>query len=221
MFWRGLAATRMLIWGLLCALLLWIVITVDAARGWYGVVGVLGTGGFAVHYGFRAFSATSSVPRLRPGPAMPSAGSSFRSSPPAPSGLADGDRASNGAAAGWFPDPLRGDVSYQRRWWDGQRWTRRTDPEARPGQLLPDDLALEEAAGPVLRSTSGEAERRPAAPPHRPDATAGWFPDPLRGDVSYQRRWWDGQRWTRQTDPEARPGQLLPSESEFAELPPP
>jgi len=59
MFWKGLNAARMIFWGLLCVLIAWISITIDAARGWYSLLGILGTGGFAVYYGIHAFSSYS------------------------------------------------------------------------------------------------------------------------------------------------------------------
>jgi Protein of unknown function (DUF2510) len=113
----------------------------------------------------------------------------------------------SGPTAGWFPDPIRGAVRHRRRWWDGDRWTQRTDPPLEDEELAPDG-ALTELPAPQANGQSAAAAPHAAISKETPTVAAGWYPDPLRGSAAHRRRWWDGSTWTDRTDPapsEAQP----------------
>jgi hypothetical protein len=98
--------------------------------------------------------------------------------------------------AGWYADPWNVDPL---RWWDGHQWTGHTSPRS--------DSGSESASSSRdLSSDRNRATDNMDLSHQGPQATEGWYPDPLRTGAV---RWWNGHEWSQHGSVESSPGSVV------------
>ncbi|GAA2790243.1 hypothetical protein GCM10010522_04440 [Kribbella solani] len=97
--------------------------------------------------------------------------------------------------AGWYPDPTG--QPHTIRWWNGEKWTNKTDhesaltnpPEANPGSTSPAGVsaatpsAPADSASPSAPSAPVSPDLRPVDPNSTPNEQGGWWQQPPSPDL--------------------------------------